>query len=136
MLEAASLTELEVALRARGFFEGGADGLVADVFLGYGLSNGLRRNSTAPPPEPCALPRAAVGVRPARQVTDCYKGFRVGEWERSWDDEAYANAIEAVRAAIGRGDVYQVNLVQHLSAPFGGDPAGLAERVAPLRPLQ
>ena len=28
--------------------------------------------------------------------------------------------------AIGRGDVYQVNLVQHLSAPFSGDHGGLA----------
>jgi para-aminobenzoate synthetase component 1 len=41
-----------------------------------------------------------------------------------------------VRAAIARGDVYQVNLVQHLSAPFAGDAAGLAERLAPLRPRQ
>jgi para-aminobenzoate synthetase component 1 len=40
-----------------------------------------------------------------------------------------------VRAAIRRGDVYQVNLVQHLSAPFEGDPAGLAAALAPLRPL-
>ena len=31
--------------------------------------------------------------------------------------------------------MYQVNLVQHLSAPFSGDPAGLAEKLAPLRPL-
>ena len=28
-----------------------------------------------------------------------------------------------------------MNLVQHLSAPFRGDPAGLAERLAPLQPL-
>ena len=40
-----------------------------------------------------------------------------------------------MRAAIARGDVYQVNLVQHLSAPFEGDPAGLADALAPLRPL-
>jgi para-aminobenzoate synthetase component 1 len=44
--------------------------------------------------------------------------------------------VEAVREAIARGDVYQVNLVQHLSAPFSGDPAGLVECLAPLRPLQ
>jgi para-aminobenzoate synthetase component 1 len=61
--------------------------------------------------------------------------FTVGDWELSWDDAGYAAAIEAVRAAIARGDVYQVNLVQHLSAPFAGDPAGLADALAPLRPL-
>ena len=31
--------------------------------------------------------------------------------------------------------MYQVNLVQHLSAPFSGDPRGLAPMLAPLRPL-
>jgi len=60
---------------------------------------------------------------------------RLGAWERSWDDDGYAEAIEAVRAAIARGDVYQVNLVQHLSATFDGDPEGLAAALAPLRPL-
>ena len=40
-----------------------------------------------------------------------------------------------MRAAIARGDVYQVNLVQHLSAPFAGDPRALAAALAPLQPL-
>ena len=31
--------------------------------------------------------------------------------------------------------MYQVNLVQHLRAPFAGDPRELARRLAPLRPL-
>jgi para-aminobenzoate synthetase component 1 len=31
--------------------------------------------------------------------------------------------------------VYQVNLVQHLTAPFAGDPRGLADRLAALHPL-
>ena len=59
----------------------------------------------------------------------------VGPWERSWSDSEYAAAVEAVRDAIAAGDVYQVNLVQHLSAPFRGDPAALAGALAPLRPL-
>jgi para-aminobenzoate synthetase component 1 len=50
-------------------------------------------------------------------------------------DGEYSAAVEAVREAIAAGDVYQVNLVQHLAAPFGGDPAGLAAALAPLRPL-
>jgi para-aminobenzoate synthetase component 1 len=61
--------------------------------------------------------------------------FRIGEWRRSWSDEGYAHAIERVRAAIGRGDVYQANLVQHLRAEFEGDPHALARALAPLRPL-
>ena len=35
-----------------------------------------------------------------------------------------------MREAIARGDVYQVNLVQHLSATFAGDPGALAARLA------
>jgi para-aminobenzoate synthetase component 1 len=61
--------------------------------------------------------------------------LEVGSWSRSWSEAEYAAAVEAVREAIARGDVYQVNLVQHLSAPFRGDPAALAAALAPLRPL-
>jgi len=61
--------------------------------------------------------------------------WQIGDWERSWSDGEYAAAVEAVRSAIADGDVYQVNLVQHLSATFRGDPAALAARLAPLRPL-
>jgi para-aminobenzoate synthetase component I len=138
MLELESLAEVEAVLRAAGFFEGGADGLVADVFLGYGLSNSLRREQLPPPPEPCPLPAAAVRVRPAGQVTQCYKHGRlsIGPWERSWTDPGYGTAIESVRDSIALGDVYQVNLVQHLSAPFRGDPAALVARLRALRPLQ
>ena len=61
--------------------------------------------------------------------------YLLGAWERSWGDAEYGAAIEAVRQAIARGDVYQVNLVQHLSAAFEGDPAQLAASLAHLRPL-
>ena len=109
-------------------------GLEADVYLGYGLSAALRRDPTSPPPEPCRLPLLACRVRPPEPLPPRGE-VRIGQWERTWTDTEYAAAVEAVRAAIERGDVYQVNLVQHLSAEFGGDPASLAARLAPLRPL-
>jgi para-aminobenzoate synthetase component 1 len=116
-------------------FWGRADA-VADVFLAYGLSEPSRRLPTPMPPDPCpALPLLACRIRQATaypsQVADCH----LGEWQRTWDDEGYAAAIEAVRAAIARGDVYQVNLVQHLEAVFDGDPAAVAAALASLRPL-
>src|SRR5579871_1535896 len=114
----------------------GRDGLVADLYLGYGLSAPLRRDRTAPPPEPCPLPLLACRVRPERAPLAPSGRFSVGTWERSWDDEGYSAAIEEVRTAIARGDVYQVNLVQHLSAAFDGDPRGVAAAFAALRPLQ
>ncbi len=132
---------LEEYLAEEGFW--GRSGVVADLYLGYGLSDRLRRSAVPAPPEPCRLPLLACRIRAERReghmsrtrqvATSHLPGF--GDWERTWDDDAYAGAIEAVRAAIARGDVYQVNLVQHLSAPFDGDPAGLAAALAPLRPL-
>lgn len=126
--------ELEGYLRTEGFFDGGPD-RVADVFLGYGLSRALRRAPWPDPPEPCRLPLLAARIRGVHEQAPSPGAHAIGEWRRSWDDEGYASAIEAVQAAIGRGDVYQANLVQHLCAPFRGDPAGLAGRLAPLRPL-
>ena len=127
------LAELEEYLDDAGLFA--RDDLVADVFLGYALSAALRRAPWPGPPEPCRLPLLAARVRPTSEPTPAPRPFRIGEWRRSWDDEGYAAAIEAVQDAIARGDVYQVNLVQHLRAPFEGDPAGLAPCLAPLRPL-
>ncbi len=127
---------LEAYLAAEGFW--GRSGVVADLYLGYGLSGALRRAAAPPPPEPCRLPLLACRIRSAHrrpQMTSRHSPA-LGGWERSWDDEGYATAIEAVRAAIARGDVYQVNLVQHLAAPFRGDPDALAGALAPLRPLQ
>jgi len=47
-------------------------------------------------------------------------GVDVGEWVASWTPEVHAAAVEAVRTAIARGDVYQVNLVGHASASISG----------------
>jgi para-aminobenzoate synthetase component 1 len=95
------------------------------VFIGY-------RASVPGAPEPCPLPAVAYSCDPPR----CPAGsFSVGDWRPTWSESDYAAAIETVRAAIFEGDVYQVNLVQHLRADFDGDPLALARRLAPLRPL-
>src|SRR5581483_6906093 len=110
-------------------------GVVADLYLGYGLSQSLRRSPAPPPPEPCLLPLLACRIRPDDPAPAHVGRFRVGEWERSWVDDAYAAAIAAVHEAIARGDVYQVNLVQHLSTSFEGDAQAVAAALAGLRPL-
>src|SRR5688572_21750283 len=107
---------IEAYLRERGFFAPGGEELEADLYLGYGLSRSLRRHASPLPPEPCPLPLAAVAVRdtmgPGPDRSDSGR-FDIGDWERTWRDAEYATAVESVRAAIARGDVYQVNLVQH-----------------------
>jgi para-aminobenzoate synthetase component I len=124
---------LEGYLDAEGFW--GRRDVVAHLYLGYGLSAAIRRRRDAPPPEPCPLPLLACTIRPSKPVSAAAGPYELGEWERSWDDEGYAGAIEAVRSEIARGEVYQANLVQHLSAPFDGDACALAASLARLRPL-
>jgi para-aminobenzoate synthetase component 1 len=115
----------------------GHDDRVADLFLHYGLSQALRRDDSPPPPEPCALPLLACRVRPegGDRAGAAAGGFELGPWMSTWPDRDYLAAVDAVRAAIERGDVYQVNLVRHLSAPFAGDATGVAAALGPLRPV-
>jgi para-aminobenzoate synthetase component I len=118
-VELASLAELEPALAVDEFD-------VARVYIGYGAS----APSAA---EPCRLPPVAYSLDPPAAARG---SFSVGEWETTWSEDEYAAAVETVRAAIFEGDVYQVNLVQHMQADFDGDPAALAAALAPLRPLE
>jgi para-aminobenzoate synthetase component 1 len=134
ILELDSPAELEPALAAEGFF--GRDDLVARVYVGYGCSDSLRRTAVPAPPEPCPLPAVACSIEARERRVPAAGRYAVGAWRASWSEPEYAAAVEAVRAAIAEGDVYQVNLVQHLCAPFDGDPGGLARALAPLRPLE
>jgi para-aminobenzoate synthetase component I len=124
-------------LREHGFFTDSGKHLVADLFLAYGLSQTIRRGSTPPPPEPCpALPLAACRIAArTRERRPARRALEIGVWERSWTAAEYEAAIEQVREAIAAGDVYQVNLVQHLSAPAATDAGALAACLASLRPL-
>ncbi|WP_435207827.1 chorismate-binding protein [Micromonospora sp. bgisy143] len=89
----------------------------------------------APEPAP-ALPDLAVVVYhhgPARVApTDPATPWWLGPWTESWTPAQHAAAVEAVRAAIGRGDVYQSNLVGHAAAPYTGDPLPALRRLGAL----
>lgn len=128
-----ALERIEDWLRAKGFFAPGGAALVADLYLGYGLSETIRRTTAPAPPEPCPLPLAACAVRPTvHDVEYDNEALAIGRWRRTWAERDYAAAVDAVRTAIARGDVYQVNLVQHLSAQYSGRPSALAARLVPL----
>jgi len=133
-VELTALADLEPALAAEGFFE--RDDVVAHVYVGYRSSDVLRRTETPAPPEPCALPAVAYEITSPDPQRATRGEYAIGEWHATWSESEYADAVDAVRAAIAEGDVYQVNLVQHLSAEFDGDPAALAHALAPLRPLE
>jgi para-aminobenzoate synthetase component I len=117
-VELESLAELEAVLD-------GAE-TTAQVFIGYGAI-------ASSAPEPCRLPKIAVTFDPPRDTGGSYA---IGDWHPTWNERDYVDAIDVVRGAIYEGDVYQVNLVQHLRASFSGDPLALARALAPLRPLE
>nr|WP_232290025.1 chorismate-binding protein [Micromonospora sp. ATCC 39149] len=91
----------------------------------------------APTPAP-ALPDLAVVVYDHATTDDpapppaADGPWWVGDWTPSWTPHQHAAAVTAVRAAIGRGDVYQVNLVGHAAAPYTGDPRPALARLARL----
>ncbi|MFJ6197937.1 chorismate-binding protein [Micromonospora sp. NPDC092111] len=59
-------------------------------------------------------------------------GWWLGPWQESWTPRQHAEAVQAVRAAIARGDVYQVNVVGHAAARYTGDPRPALARLAGL----
>jgi para-aminobenzoate synthetase component I len=130
-VELDSLADLEPALAADGFFA--REDAVARIYVGYRASDALRRSAAPAPPEPCRLPAVAYTYEPPRKEAGAYA---IGDWRATWSERDYAEAVDVVRAAIAEGDVYQVNLVQHLSADFAGDPVALTRALAPLRPLE
>lgn len=129
---------LDRYLRAQGFFDSDratTDQRVADVYLGYGLSRTLRRTTWPDPPEPAALPLLACSIRhPAADDDPSTGEYRVGPWTQTWSPQEHARGVRRARDAIAEGEVYQVNLVQHLAAPFRGDPRGVARAIGVLRP--
>ena len=90
-------------------------------------------------PPPAASPVPAVpevlavalqrGSPPPARVPGPYE---VGSWTATWTDAEHAAAVRTVQEAIGRGDLYQANVVGHRSAPYAGDPYALAAAVAAL----
>jgi para-aminobenzoate synthetase component 1 len=75
--------------------------------------------------DPVRAEPAAADPRPRQP-------WRLSPWRPSWSPGEHADAVEEVRAAIARGDVYQVNLVGHAAARYTGDPLPALARLGRL----
>jgi len=86
-----------------------------------------------PSPVPAVPEIVAVALRQGGPGPQPRRGpFSVGPWRTTWTDAQHAQAVRTVQEAIGRGDLYQANVVGHRSAPYEGDPYALAAAVAAL----
>jgi para-aminobenzoate synthetase component 1 len=87
----------------------------------------------APSPVPAVPEIAAVAYRRGGTAqAGAGSPVRVERWRPSWSDAAHAAAVERVRAAIARGELYQANVVGHRSAAHRADPRDVAAAVAAL----
>ena len=109
-------------------------GTVVAVLLGAVGCARVGGVPTGPPsPVPAVPELAAVAYGPGGgPPSPVPTAGAVGAWTASWSDAEHGRAVEAVRTAIGRGDVYQANVVGHRSAPHTAAPADLAAAVAGL----
>ncbi|MFI7553340.1 chorismate-binding protein [Micromonospora sediminimaris] len=87
-------------------------------------------------PNPADLPEVAVVVyaHTAARTTHPHPPppWWHGAWTESWTPRQHADAVTAIRRAIGHGEVYQVNLVGHASTPYTGDPLPALTRLGRL----
>ena len=93
------------------------------------LSGGHARPASPVPAVPDVV---AVACRRGGPPTTVRRPEPVGAWTPSWSDEQHAAAVQHVRQAIARGEVYQVNVVGHRRAAHRTDPLALAAAVARL----
>ena len=132
---AGAFEQIEAWLRGHGFFAPGWRGSrrrsLPRLRALRGRSAAGRRRLHPSRVLRCRWPRVPSGRRRGRPPRRRGRSDRRAGSARGRRPRTRAPS-NAVRAAIERGDVYQVNLVQHVSAPFAGDPRALAARLAPL----
>jgi para-aminobenzoate synthetase component I len=105
----------------------------ASVFVSAAAAAWAAGAPAGPPsPAPAVPDLVAVAYEAAEDVHPVDGPWRLEEWRPSWTPQAHADAVRAVRAAISRGDVYQVNVVGHAAAPYLGDPLPPLRRLAGL----
>ena len=129
-LRAAGLTVANSLIASGPVPSGGPVG--AAIMLSGDIRPDPRRSEPAATPAPLVPKACAVVYAHSHAVTAPPPGgsATVGTWEDSWTEKEHAAAVDAVREAIAAGEVYQVNVVGHRSAPFSGDPAAVSRALA------
>lgn len=106
----------------------------AAVLVSAAACNLLAGRPAGPPSPAPGVPDLAIVVyeHTGPPPPPLWRPHQLGPWRRSWSTQQHEAAIREVRRAIGRGDVYQVNVVSHWSAAYRGDPSGALAGIAAL----
>jgi para-aminobenzoate synthetase component I len=102
--------------------DGDRDGLRVRLRAVLERLDALGRGEMAPFPR--RRPTAGSADPGTRSTVDATLRFVSGTSQPDWLD-----GVQAIRAAIERGEVYQANLTRRLVAPFAGDPWPLYRRL-------
>lgn len=89
-------------------------------------------NPAAGVPDVVAVVYTRTTGHPVAPAPPPATGWWLGPWQPSWTPAAHATAVTRARDAIGRGDIYQVNVVGHASARYTGDPIPALARLGRL----
>lgn len=135
----ATLIESFLAGHGLGTFGGtGRDGRVCGAALLISAAAGatmIGARPGSPTPAPAVPDVVAVvyerGPATSEPGSDPHD-WLLGPWRPSWTSQRHGEAVEEVRDAIARGDVYQVNVVGHAAAEYSGDPMPALQRVTRL----
>ena len=97
-----------------------------------GLTLGRRSPVPVVPDLVAVACRPLVGGQAPRRGVSASGTGGVGPWRTTWTDDEHAAAVETVRQAIARGELYQANVVGHRAAPHRRDPRELVRLVSGL----
>ena len=115
----------------------GADTPTVGVLLGaFACSLLAGWPAGAASPVPAVPDVVAVAYRPAARSSagsgPATGPVGTGEWRTTWTDAEHAAAVQTVREAISRGELYQASVVGHRQAAHRERPLDLARAVAGL----
>jgi para-aminobenzoate synthetase component 1 len=125
---------IEAFLRDRGV-PGGHPVCGASVLISAAAGAAMIGGAISAASPSLSVPDVAVIVyehRSPRDPDPRQGPWRLGPWRGSWTPGDHAAAVQEVREAIARGDVYQVNVVGHQAAEYEGDPLPALKRLARL----
>ncbi|MCA1613635.1 MAG: aminodeoxychorismate synthase component I, partial [Acidobacteria bacterium] len=126
----AARTPAEVRPALREVEAGVASGLYAGGYVGYEAAPAFDTALAVRGGSPLPLLWFGLFRQPAHEAPAARGGFRFSDWTPSVGRAAYEQNFAAARAAIARGDTYQINYSFRLRARFEGDALACYEQLA------